>query len=100
MNDIIDALNADCPVVIGINVYNSFYDLETPGKTVLSMPAESDELIGGHAVCLVGYDLNKQLLLARNSFGTDWGEQGYFYIPFDYMTKDVMDCWMFDIELK
>lgn len=99
INDMVDALNSAYPIVISMNVYNSFYDLENPGRYVLAMPARSDEIIGGHAVTLVGYDLPKKLLLARNSFGSNWGLDGYFWIPFEYALRDVMDCWIFDIEL-
>jgi C1A family cysteine protease len=100
LDDMIDAIDSDYPIVISMNVYNSFYDLEYGDQNTLAMPQESDEIIGGHAVTLVGYDLPRKLLLARNSFGVDWGDNGYFWIPFDYAEQDIMDCWIFDIELK
>ncbi len=37
---------------------------------------------GGHAVLLVGYD--DRGFLAKNSWGTDWGDGGYFRISYDY----------------
>jgi C1A family cysteine protease len=98
IKDIIDALNTDSPVVTSMNVYDSFDELDR-GKKILPMPRASEDLIGGHAVTFVGYDLPKKLFLARNSFGTDWGEDGYFWVPFDYAEKDFMDNWTFDIEL-
>lgn len=99
LEDIIDALNADYPVVIGMTVYDNFYELEKPGNYVLPMPKSDDNVIGGHAVTLVGYDRNTKKLLARNSFGPDWGDNGYFWIPFEYAKIDFMDSWIFDIEL-
>lgn len=99
IKDIVDALNADSPVVTSMNVYDSFYELDDGRKTILPMPTASENLIGGHAVTFVGYDLPKKLFLARNSFGTDWGDQGYFWVPFDYAERDFMDSWTFDIEL-
>lgn len=98
IEDIVDALNADSPVVSGMNVYNSFYELDNGRTTILPMPRGDEHLIGGHAVTLVGYDLPKQLFLARNSFGVDWGDNGYFWVPFDYVEQDFMDNWTFDIE--
>jgi C1A family cysteine protease len=98
IKDIIDALNTDSPVVTSMNVYDSFYELDR-GKKILPMPRASEDLIGGHAVTFVGYDLPKKLFLARNSFGEDWGDRGYFWVPFDYAEKDFMDNWTFDIEL-
>jgi C1A family cysteine protease len=99
LGDVIDALNSSYPVVISMNVYDSFYNLTDSSMDTLPMPAAREELIGGHAVSLVGYDLNKRLLLARNSFGADWGNNGYFWIPFEYAGKDVMDCWFFTINV-
>jgi C1A family cysteine protease len=98
IKDIIDALNTDSPVVTSMNVYDSFYELDR-GEKILPMPGASEDLIGGHAVTFVGYDLPKKLFLARNSFGEDWGDRGYFWVPFDYAEKDFMDNWTFDIEL-
>lgn len=99
IKNIIDALNADCPVVTSMNVYDSFDDLEYSNSHILSMPRAGENLIGGHAVTFVGYDLSKKLFLARNSFGEDWGEDGYFWVTFDYAEKDFMDSWTFDIKL-
>nr|NQU90421.1 hypothetical protein [Bacteroidota bacterium] len=43
----------------------------------------------GHAVLLVGYDDDQQCFKAKNSWGTGWGEDGYFRISFDDVTDDV-----------
>jgi C1A family cysteine protease len=99
IKDMVDALNANSPVVTSLNVYDSFYDLESPGVYILPMPEPRENLIGGHAVSFVGYNLPKKLFLARNSFGVDWGDEGYFWVPFEYAEKDFMDSWTFDIEL-
>jgi C1A family cysteine protease len=42
-------------------------------------------MIGGHAVCGVGYDDVKKRLLVRNSWGTGWGMDGYFTMPYAYL---------------
>jgi C1A family cysteine protease len=51
-------------------------------------------------MCVVGYDLDKKMLLCRNSFGTDWGNQGYCWIPFEYADKNFTDMWSFNISVK
>lgn len=43
----------------------------------------------GHAVLLVGYNDNQQCFKAKNSWGTIWGENGYFRIAYDDVTDDV-----------
>ncbi|GAA2295116.1 hypothetical protein GCM10010234_41160 [Streptomyces hawaiiensis] len=43
---------------------------------------QSGELAGGHCVCLVGYDDAQSCWIAKNSWGTDWGERGFFRIGY------------------
>ncbi|MDG0817591.1 C1 family peptidase [Bdellovibrio svalbardensis] len=40
---------------------------------------------GGHAVLLVGYDSEKKVFLFKNSWGNEWGNQGYGYVTFDHV---------------
>lgn len=70
------------PVVFGIEVYEAFYDTQN-GK--LPRPNPKEESQGGHAVVAVGYDDAMQALIVKNSWGTDWGDKGYFYLPYDYV---------------
>lgn len=98
LDDILHALSAGYPVVTSMNVYNSFYDLENPGEILLKMPKETDNIIGGHAVVFVGYNLANNTFIARNSFGESWGLAGNFFVPFEYVKQDFMDSWIFDID--
>ncbi|MFW6332227.1 MAG: C1 family peptidase [Thermodesulfobacteriota bacterium] len=43
----------------------------------------------GHSVLLVGYDDTQQYFKAKNSWGPDWGENGYFRIAYDDVTDEV-----------
>ncbi|WP_077800216.1 C1 family peptidase [Streptomyces sp. JHA26] len=43
---------------------------------------QTDTLAGGHCVSLVGYDDAQACWIAKNSWGTDWGEQGFFRIGY------------------
>ncbi len=38
---------------------------------------------GGHAISIVGYDDFKQAFIIRNSWGPDWGENGFGYVAYD-----------------
>lgn len=99
-NDMLDALSKNIPVVFSMKVYESFDYLED-GDTTIEMPKTSETSpIGAHAMCFVGYDLKKQVLIARNSFGTHWCMDGYCYMPFQYARTEVMDSWVFDIDIK
>ncbi|MDW7680408.1 MAG: C1 family peptidase, partial [bacterium] len=43
----------------------------------------------GHAILVVGYNENEQYFKAKNSWGSNWGEDGYFRISYDDVTDDV-----------
>lgn len=77
------------PAVFGFTVYQSFMNIGSNG--VMPMPKAGEQVIGGHAVFVVGYDDNKQSLIVRNSWGTSWGDNGYFYMPYAYFTSDNVD---------
>jgi hypothetical protein len=38
------------------------------------------DLLGGHAVSIIGYSDTDQAWIARNNWGTDWGESGFFRV--------------------
>ena len=91
----IDALNNGYPVVIGFDVYSSFLKITNNG--IMTYPNKRKEkLLGGHAVLIVGYDLENQHYIVRNSWGTNWGDRGYFYMPFEVIQDTSMsdDFWI------
>jgi C1A family cysteine protease len=89
-----NALARSFPVVIGFDVYSSFYNIGSNG--MMTYPNVSREsLEGGHAVTLVGYNDNTNRFIARNSWGTSWGDRGYFYMPYQVIKDSTMssDFW-------
>ena len=96
--DILDALNSDQPVMIGVALYSQFNDIVSTDP-VVKIPESGQTPIGSHAVCIVGYDQERNQLIVKNSFGPDWGMQGYFLMPFDYAKTEITDSWVFDIDL-
>jgi C1A family cysteine protease len=92
----LDSLANGYPVVIGFSVYSSF-ETNTVARTgIMPYPNVSRErLLGGHAVLLVGYDKTKQVYIVRNSWGSGWGDRGYFYMPFQVIQNTSMssDFW-------
>lgn len=96
VNDLVNAVNYNYPVVIGMTIFEDFLSLNKDNYTL----SENDYYtypIGGHAVTIVGYNLEEQLFLVKNSFGADWGLNGYFYMSFDYVKDYVFEMWCFDI---
>jgi C1A family cysteine protease len=73
------------PVIIGISIYESFESDEVAATGLVPMPGPNEQYLGGHAVMIVGYDDTKGHVIVRNSWGTSWGDKGYFYLPYEYM---------------
>ena len=96
-NAVIDAITSGYPVTIGFNVYSSFASSAVAKTGIMPYPNTSKEqLLGGHAVLIVGYNKNNNTFIVRNSWGTRWGDQGYFYMPFQVIqnTKMSSDFWV------
>lgn len=79
-------------VAFGFRVFKSFMGKDVASTGIMPMPKQGEQLMGGHAVLAVGYDDEKKVLIVRNSWGTKWGDKGYFYMPYDNM-KWSMDFW-------
>jgi C1A family cysteine protease len=90
------ALAEGFPVAFGFMVYESFESDEVARTGKMPMPRDNERDLGGHAVCAVGYDDHAQILIVRNSWGTDWGDAGYFYMPMDYIEQPDLsdDYWV------
>ena len=87
--DICSAIANNGQVLAGFSVYDSFQSDAVASTGLMPMPTSTETLVGAHAVELVGYDLLVQhpIVIAKNSWGTSWGDHGYFYIPFAYLTN-------------
>jgi DNA modification methylase len=47
------------------------------------MPGGEENLLGGHAVAAVGYLEAERMFVIRNSWGGEWGDGGYFKMPYE-----------------
>ncbi|HTY12045.1 MAG TPA: C1 family peptidase [Bacteroidota bacterium] len=75
------------PFVFGFTVYESFESQKVAQTGVVNMPLPGERTVGGHAVVGIGYADSDRRFIVRNSWGKDWGEQGYFTIPYDYLAN-------------
>lgn len=88
VDEIRAALAAGLPVVIGIPVYESFESTEVAQTGTVPMPAHGEKLLGGHATLVTGCDDDTQLWEVLNSWGADWGDGGWFTLPYAYTISD------------
>ncbi len=92
------------PSMFGFFGFSSFNHSDIPGG--IPFPCSGEHAQWGHAIVAIGYDDNKKItnlqcekstkgaLLIRNSWGTSWGDNGYGWLPYDYvLNKYALDFW-------
>ncbi len=93
------ALAGGDPFVFGFTVYQAFESDIVAQTGDAMMPEPGEKSLGGHAVLAVGYDDVKQRFIVRNSWGTTWGQAGYFTIPYAYLIQPMLasDFWTISV---
>lgn len=93
IKDIKHALSHSHPVVFSMDIYESF-EKAIDDSGIVPLPQAGEEKLGGHAMCLMGYDdtFNGGSFIVRNSWGQDWGDKGYCYMPYE-MCEYWYDAW-------
>lgn len=89
-----EAITAGYPVVFGFTVYQSFESEEVAKTGIMPMPNKNERLLGGHAVSAVGF--NETHFIIRNSWGDNWGKNGYFFMLNEFITNSNLanDFWV------
>jgi C1A family cysteine protease len=87
LNQFKGCLASGYPFVLGFTVYDSFESAQVAHSGHLLMPQPGEGVAGGHAVVAVGYDDQNQWFIIRNSWGSSWGLNGYFTMPYQYLME-------------
>lgn len=77
-------------IQISVPVTKQWY---TAAGGIIQMPSSSAEIIEMHAVQPVGYDNDCRQLKFRNSWGENWGSNGYGYLPYEYLDQYISEAW-------
>ena len=92
------ALNDKKPVAIGMNVTKSFAN----GTAIIYgkwSPTASEQVEGGHAMCIIGYDDTKYggSFEVMNSYGSDFGDNGFVWITYKDMKKFMQEAYLLEL---
>lgn len=101
VRDFRTCLHFGFPIIFGFSVPESFESSGISTTGVMKMPDPNEKVLGGHAVLACGYDDNKEIdgekgfVLVRNSWSSDWGQGGYFWMPYSFINATTCDdCWI------
>ena len=87
LNEIKLCLFEGYPVAFGATIFNEFEGDEVAKTGIVPMPTNNSVQAGGHAILIVGYDDSTQRFTVLNSWSDQWGDKGYCYFPYDYITN-------------
>ena len=93
--DIKATLVSGAVVVFGFTVYDSFFGSWANSTGIMPLPKKTEGIQGGHCVVIVGYSDSKKCFKIQNSWGTNWGIGGYFWMPYSFLLdpKQADDFW-------
>lgn len=83
-------LNAGYPVIIGAMVDEGFQD----GGKGFVWDHVSGKQLGGHAMLIVGYDDDRNAFRVLNSWGTGWGDNGYYWLDYGFFPRVVSEAFV------
>ena len=76
------------------SVHSGWYEVDA---TTGQIPYRYDQ-VGGHAFAIVGYD--EYGLWIQNSWGDDWGQNGFAHLSYDDWLQNGYDCWVARLGVK
>lgn len=92
-------INEGHPFGFGFSVFSSLETDAVENTGVIPMPKAGDRYRGGHWMTAVGYDDATQTIEGPNSWGKDWGDDGFFHIPYAYLMDQELSSDLWTIRL-
>ena len=76
--------NYNVPIIFGFMVYESFMNVTKNG--LVPMPdLKTERIQGGHCMNIIGYNDDNKMFICANSWGIEWGDKGFCYMPYMYI---------------
>jgi hypothetical protein len=105
LNQVVKFLDQNIPVAIGMLWPKNLKMSGVGGVNLMEVPTavnKWDVVDDGHAVALVGYKRDPLFpgngyFIFRNSWGEDWCDHGYGYMPFEYVLKYANDLFAYQM---
>ena len=85
----IQSILHDNPLIVVFQVTKSFRNIEI-GQTIWKPNSTETKELTGHAMVVTGFNKKLRRFELMNSWGTNWGEQGFIWISFDDFAKHAL----------
>lgn len=90
------ALSDGYPVIVAAQIFDSFSEtrsgfIRQPSKSEIADGGRADGH-GRHAMVVCGFSDKQRVFVVRNSWGTDFGDNGYCYMPYSYAKKYLLQA--------
>jgi hypothetical protein len=97
-NQIKNKILLDFPILCGIKIFKNIDDKKVKKTGIIEIPNNindsdnllGDNLLGGHCIILIGFDDNTKYYKFINSWGSNWGDNGFGYLPYEYITSEYL----------
>jgi len=80
-------LKKQMPFFVDINFAPAAYGREPAATGKIGKPQLTEVEFCDHTVCVLGFNDETEELIFQNSWGTEWGEQGYGYVSYEYINR-------------
>jgi len=103
INSVKTTLLNNHPILFGFDVFTSFFDNDVTTTGIAKLPnLNNDRLLGAHCCIIIGFNDENQMFKCVNSWGNNWGDNGFFYIPYSYLLNPNLagDFWTINFTIE
>ncbi|KAI2468209.1 hypothetical protein F4781DRAFT_279438 [Annulohypoxylon bovei var. microspora] len=99
-NSLIKYLDERYPFLFAMDIYGLLYNgtINENNHYTIRLPTDKDKnnkkyKTLRHSLLAVGHNPQRKVFIIRNSWGANWGDQGYFYAPYNYLKHHCDSFW-------
>ena len=92
-------LSKGVPVLFTFDIFSNFLTDTVKQTGYVKMPLHKERPIGKISSAIYGYRNSSNCFICMNNNGVEWGEKGFFYLPYEYVSKYAYNFYSIDLTL-